>query len=103
MQRIVTQRPLREYADQYPTARASLLHWEKTVLAAVWGDPADARRTFYDADAVRVGSGNTVYVFNIERNEHRPVAAIHLNTRVVFVLGLMRHREYDRGSWRAEL
>lgn len=103
MRRIVTQKRLREYAEQHPTAKASLLHWEKTVLAATWGNPADLKQTFNDVDAVKVASDNTVYVFNIERNAHRLVAAIHFNTGMVFVLRLMAHTEYDRGSWKAEL
>ena len=103
MQRIVTQKRLREYAEQYPRATASLLHWEKTVLAAMWGNPADLKQTFNDVDAVKVASGNTVYVFNIEGNAHRLVAAIHFNTGMVFVLRLMTHKEYDQASWRAEL
>lgn len=103
MRRIVTQKRLREYAEQYPRAMASLLHWEKTVLAALWGNPADLKQTFNNVDAVKVASGNTVYVFNIERDAHRLVAAIHFNTGMVFVLRLMTHREYDRGHWKAEL
>ncbi len=103
MRRIVTQKRLREYAEQYPAARASLLHWEKTVLAASWRHPADLKLTFNAVDAVKVASGHTVYVFNIEQNAHRLVAAIHFNTGMVFVLRLMTHREYDRGHWKAEL
>ena len=103
MKRIVTQKRLREYAALYPTARASLLHWEKTALNALWSNPADLKQTFNDVDAVKVASGNTVYVFNIERNEHRLVAAVHFNTGMVFVLRLMSHREYDQGNWKGEL
>ena len=103
MQRIVTQKRLREYADQYPLSRASLLHWEKVVLAASWNNSADLKQTFNDVDSVKVASDNTVYVFNIEMNAHRLVAAIHFNTGMVFVLRIMTHREYDRGQWKTEL
>ncbi|MBI2505539.1 MAG: type II toxin-antitoxin system HigB family toxin [Candidatus Latescibacteria bacterium] len=94
---------MREYAEQYPTARASLLHWERMVLAASWGTPADLKQTFNDVDAVKVASGNTIYVFNIERNAHRLVAAIHFNTGMVFALRPITHKEYDQGYWKAEL
>ena len=103
MHRIITQKRLREYAARHPTARASLLHWEKVVLAANWSSPSDLKRTFNDVDAVKVGSGNTVYVFNIERNAHRLIAAIHYNTGLVFVLRLLTHREYDQEHWKVEL
>ena len=103
MRRIITQKRLRQYARKYPQARASLEHWEWIVLEAEWKSPADLKATFNDVDPVTVASGNTVYVFNIQRNEHRLVAAIHFNTGLVYVLGIMTHKEYDRQSWKDEL
>jgi mRNA interferase HigB len=44
-----------------------------------------------------------VYVFNIERNRHRLIAAIHFNTETVYVLRIMTHKEYDRDRWKDEL
>ena len=96
---IITQKRLREYTEQYPTAKASLLHWEKTVLAASWSNPADLKQTFNNVDAVKVASGNTVQVFNLERNAHRLVAAIHFNTGMVFVLLVITHKGYDQEYW----
>ena len=103
MRRIISRKRLRDYAARYPHARASLEHWERVTLAGRWETPADVRSTFNDVDAVSVQSGNTIYVFNIQRNEHRLVAAIHFNTKVVYVLRLMTHRDYDKGHWKQEL
>ena len=103
MKRIVTQKRLREYAKRHPQARPSLEHWQRVTLAADWRNPADLKATFNDVDPVTVSSGNTVYVFNIQRNEHRLIAAIHFNTGMVYVLRIMTHREYDRGQWKDEL
>jgi len=103
MRRIVTLRRLKEYAQAYPQAEPSLMTWADRVMEAWWVTPADVRRTFNDADPVRVASGNTVYVFNIQRNEHRLIAAIHFNTGMVYVLRIMTHKEYDRGRWKDEL
>ena len=103
MRRIVTKKRLRDYAEAEPRAAASLLHWEKTVLAAMWENPLDVKLSFNDVDRVRVGSGNTVHVFNIQRNEHRLIAAIHFKSGLIFVLRIMSHREYDLGHWKAEL
>jgi mRNA interferase HigB len=103
MHRTVTQKRLRAYAARHPMAKSSLLHSEKVVLAAAWRGPADVRRTFNDVDAVKVASGNTVYVFNIQRDAHRLIAAVHYNTGLVFVLRLLTHREYDLEHWKDEL
>ena len=71
--------------------------------AAAWNNPAHLKAAFNDVDPVTVASGRTVYVFNIERNRHRLIAAIHFNTETVYVLRIMTHREYDRSRWKDEL
>lgn len=103
MKRIITQKRLREYAEKYPSARASLTHWEKTIFATEWQQPSDLKQTFNDVDSVKVASGATVYVFNIEGNRHRLVVAIHFNTSLVFILRIMTHSEYNRDQWKLEL
>ena len=103
MRRIITRKRLREYAENHPRAKASLLHWEKATLAASWRTPADLKQSFNDVDAVEVASGHTIYVFNIERNAHRLIAAIHFNMGMVFVLRILTHREYDQGNWKENL
>lgn len=103
VQRIITPKRLKEYADRYPQARASLERWLLRVRRGKWKTPADVKATFNDVDVVTVASGNPVYVFNIQRNEHRLIAAIHFNVSTVYVLRIMTHREYDRDHWKDEL
>lgn len=103
MKRIISRKRLRDYATQCPRARPSLDNWERVTQAARWETPADVKRTFNEVDPVKVHSGNTVYVFNIQRNERRLIAAIHFNTQIVYVLRLMTHKEYDKGHWKDEL
>lgn len=103
MKRIVTPKRISDYAVKYPTAKPSLMHWAKTVEHADWQTPADVKVAFNDVDPATVSSGRTVYVFNIERNRHRLIAAIHFNTGMVYVLRLMTHKEYDRNRWKDEL
>jgi len=103
MRRIITERRLLEYARKHPQARPSLEHWKRVVLDHAWQNPAEMKATFNDVDPATVASGNTVYVFNIQRNEHRLIAAVHFNTGVVYVLRIMTHREYDKNRWKDEL
>lgn len=60
-------------------------------------------RTFPSVDPVPVKSGNTVYVFNIRRNEFRLIAAVHFDQRRVFTLRFFTHSEYDNPKWKEEL
>ncbi|MDZ4287146.1 MAG: type II toxin-antitoxin system HigB family toxin [Prosthecobacter sp.] len=70
---------------------------------ARWQHLADVRRVFPHADAVRVGSGNTVTVFNLAGNSFRLITAIHYQTQLVFVLRLLTHAEYSKNRWKLEL
>ncbi len=103
MGRIITRKRLREYAALYPQAKASLEHWERTAKNAKWRTPAELKQTFNGVDPVTVASGNQVYVFNIQGNEHRLIAAIHFDKGRVYVLRIMTHRAYDRQQWKDEL
>ena len=94
---------VKEYVARYPTAWPSLRHWLETVRQAEWKSPAELKRSFNDVDPVTVESGRTVYVFNIEHNRHRLIAAIHFNTQALYVLRIMTHKEYDRNRWKGEL
>ena len=101
MKRIVSPKKLDRHAEKHPSLRATLKRWQETVEANDWKGPAALRRTYRDADSVKVASGNTVWVFNIK--SHRLIASIHFNTGMVWVLRLMDHAEYDRDRWKDEL
>ena len=52
---------------------------------------------------VLVVSGRSVVVFNIAHNRYRLITAVHFNTRIVFTLMILTHKEYDRDTWKAQL
>lgn len=103
MKRVVSPRRIRDYAARFPSAEPSLTHWMETVRRGEWKNPADLSNSFNDVDRVTVNSGRIVYVFNIEHNRHRLIAAIHFNTQTIYVLRIMTHKEYDRDRWKGEL
>lgn len=70
---------------------------------ARWRNLVDVRRAFPHADAVAVGSGRTVVVFNIAGNNYRLITAIHYNTQLVYALRFLTHAEYDKGAWKDQL
>jgi len=103
MRRVVSPKRIKDYWGHFPNAKPSLLHWLTTVQQARWRNPADLKNTFNAVDPVTVDSGRTVYVFNIERNRHRLIAAIHFNTQTVYILRIMSHKEYSLNRWKGEL
>ncbi|MCB0190076.1 MAG: type II toxin-antitoxin system HigB family toxin [Caldilineaceae bacterium] len=50
-----------------------------------------------------VGTGNKVIVFNVGGNKVRLIAAVHFNTKTVYVLRVLTHSEYDRQEWKRAL
>jgi mRNA interferase HigB len=103
MDRIVSPKRIKDYAVRYPTSKPSLQHWLETMRGGEWRNPSELKASFHDVDPVTVGSSRTVYVFNIEHNRHRLIAAIHFNTKTVYVLRIMTHQEYSRNRWKEEL
>ncbi len=42
-------------------------------------------------------------VFDFANNNYRLIAAVHFNTRRLFVLRIMNHEDYDLNHWKDEL
>jgi mRNA interferase HigB len=40
------------------------------------------------------------FVFDIGGNKLRLIAAIHFNTKKVFVRIVLTHKQYDKGDWK---
>jgi mRNA interferase HigB len=99
MKRVVSPKRIKEYWARFPTSKPSLIRGLETVRRADWTNPTDVKATFNDVDLVTVDSGRIVYVFNIEHNRHRPIAAVHFNTQSVYILRIMTHKQYDRNRW----
>jgi mRNA interferase HigB len=103
--RIITWRALREFGDKWPAAVGPLRQWYKLALGANWRNFADVKATFGQTDQVKVGSGQTVCVFDIGGNKFRLVAYVSHAKGKVYVLRVMTHKEYDRRNqqWKDEL
>jgi mRNA interferase HigB len=101
--RIISRKRLREFAARNADAAEPLDKWYRVVREAEWENLQEVRNAFRHADAVTVGSGNTVTVFNIGGNKYRLIAAIHYNRQRVYVLRLLRHAEYSKGLWKDKL
>ena len=52
---------------------------------------------------MRVASGRRAVVFNIAHNRYRLIAAVHYNTRIVYTLMILTHKEYERSAWKEQL
>lgn len=101
--RIIKTSMLREFWQARREAEASLRTWVQQTKAAEWKSFPDVRRTFPNADLVVVESRRPMVVFNIAHNRYRLIAAVHYNTKIVYALAVLTHKDYDRGAWKEQL
>jgi len=101
--RVIKASLLKAAALEHPRAEEMLNEWIARVSAAEWHSPVEMKRDFPHVDPARAKSGNTVYIFNIRRNEFRLIAAVHFDRQRVFTLRFLTHAEYDLNRWKEEL
>ena len=101
--RIIKTSMLKEFWEGHSDAEASLRLWLQQTKAAEWRNFAEVRKTFPSADMITVSSGRSVVVFNIAHNRYRLIAAVHFNTRIVYTLMILTHKDYDRNYWKEQL
>ncbi len=101
--RIIKTSMLRAFWEVHGEAKASLRAWAQQTKAAEWRSFAEMRKTFPSADVARTTSGRSVVVFNIAHNRYRLIAAVHYNTRIVYTLMILTHKEYDANAWKEQL
>jgi len=93
--RIIQRGALEHFWQEHSDARLGLESWYEVVRSTTWKTPAEMKQVYPAADLV----GRRT-VFNIAGNKYRLVARVNYRTQRVFVLFLLTHAEYDRGSWK---
>jgi len=86
--------PLREFWTNHPQAETALCAWYAIVRASDWKHFPDLKQLFPSADIV----GRRT-VFDTMGNRFRLIARVNYRTKLVFVLHVLTHAEYDRKKW----
>ncbi len=97
--RVISEKPLREFAKKHADAATPLKAWLKLVLQGHFQNLAELKQTFPSVDMVPVNDRD-FYVFNIGGNKYRLIAAIHFKSKILFVRHILTHSEYDSGKWK---
>jgi mRNA interferase HigB len=90
--RIISRKPLREFAAKHSQADPLLDAWYRRVLRANWNTPADVKRDYATADVL---PDNRI-VFNIGGNNYRLIVRINYHRQAVYIRFIGTHAEYDR-------
>ncbi len=92
---VISKKRLVDAGKKHPDALASLMRWCRIVEKARWNDIHDARDDFPHADPL-----GKFTVFNIKKNDYRLNTVIHYNQSKVYVRVILKHSDYDKGSWK---
>ena len=92
--RIITQKRLQDFVEQYPNAESSLNFWYDVVSSNDFYSVQDVIALFNTADYV----GNERIVFNISGNKYRLIAKFrfHPKAQRVYIRFIGTHSEYDK-------
>ena len=92
---VISRKALREFWEKFPESQAPLSRWFKLMEQQDFGNFAELRATFPNADKV-----GDLIVFNIGGNKYRLIASIHFNRGKVYIRHVVTHAEYEEGGWK---
>jgi mRNA interferase HigB len=86
---VVSHKAVRIFCQEHPNARNALDHWYRVARRATWSSFAEVKQSFNTADFVAPH-----VVFDIGGNKCRLIAEMNLMRSVLFIRGIMTHKEY---------
>ena len=92
---VVSHKAIRVFCEEDPHARTALDHWYRVAKRALWSSFAEVKQSFNTADFVA-----PQIVFDVGGNKYRLIVEVNFSRRVLFIRGIMTHKEYMKGAWK---
>jgi mRNA interferase HigB len=89
--RVIAAKTLKEYIREFHQAEHALLSWYDEAILAEWNNSAELKMQYKNASIL----SNKRVVFNIHGNTYRLIVAIEYRLKIVFVVWLGTHKQYD--------
>lgn len=89
--RIIAKKTLKLFWEKYPSSKQQLLSWYEVLDKNNFLNTNEIKSFFGSADFV----GNNKVVFNICGNHFRLIVKINYLTKIVYILFVGTHAEYD--------
>lgn len=93
--KIVSNRALREFAQEHHLAQAPLNGWRRVIEKNKFTNWSELKAAFNTADKV----GDLV-VFDIGGNKFRLITYIRFEKQIVYIKAVLTHSDYDKGAWK---
>jgi mRNA interferase HigB len=92
---VISYKRIRQFSSICRDAETPLRAWYSTAKKASWKNLADLKRVYPSADLV-----GRYTVFNIKGNKYRLIARVIYRSQTVFIVAILKHKEYDLGKWK---
>lgn len=92
---VITRSRIVEAQARFPECGSALDYWYRLMKRGHYATFAELKAGFGSVDKV-----GPLYVFDVGGNKLRLIAAVHFNTRRVFIRYVLNHLDYDRGQWK---
>jgi mRNA interferase HigB len=89
--RVIARKPLTQFSNEHPDAKARLYAWFHEAKAASWKSSADIKARYRSASIIN----NRRVVFNICGNKFRLVVDINYPAQLIYIRFIGTHQEYD--------
>jgi mRNA interferase HigB len=92
---VVSHKAIPLFCADHPEAETALNHWYQVAKRAAWSNFMEVKQSFNSADFVA-----PYVVFDVGGNKYRLITELNFNRRVLFIRGILTHKEYSKGAWR---
>jgi mRNA interferase HigB len=92
---VVSHKAIRTFCEKHRDAWTPLDRWYRVAKRATWFNFAEVKLAFNTADFVA-----PYVVFDVGGNKYRLIAEINFSRRLLFIRGIMTHKEYMKGAWK---
>ncbi len=89
--RIIAKKTLQKFWEKHPTSKQQLLSWYQVFDKNIFDNPNAVKTIFGSADFV----GANKIIFNICGNHYRLIVKVNYITKIVYILFVGTHSEYD--------
>jgi mRNA interferase HigB len=89
--RVIAIKTLKDYWEEYPQSKQALLSWYEEAEAAQWNHPNELKEQYRNAAIIT----EKRVIFNIHGNSYRLIVDIEYRLKIVFVVWLGTHKQYD--------
>lgn len=90
--RVIAIKTLKQFWEKTPSSEQPLWSWYEEVEKANWSNPNELKEQYRNASVIN----SKRVVFNIHGNSYRLVVDIEYNFKIVFIVWIGSHKDYDR-------